>query len=53
MESKNKQLLTDKDLKKLAFKTAFLQSSFNYQVMQGTGFCYSMLPALKKIHGFK
>lgn len=51
MESKNKQLLTDKDLKKLAFKTAFLQSSFNYQVMQGTGFCYSMLSALKKIHG--
>ncbi|MGL4338490.1 MAG: PTS system mannose/fructose/sorbose family transporter subunit IID [Turicibacter sp.] len=51
MESKNKQVLTNKDLKTLAYRTAFLQSSFNYQVMQGTGFCYSMLPALKKIHG--
>ena len=51
MESNKKQVLTDKDLKKLAYRTAFLQSSFNYQVMQGTGFCYSMLPALEKIHG--
>lgn len=51
MESNNKQVLTNKDLKNLAYRTAFLQSSFNYQVMQGTGFCYSMLPALEKIHG--
>ncbi|MGL5693344.1 MAG: PTS system mannose/fructose/sorbose family transporter subunit IID [Peptostreptococcaceae bacterium] len=52
MESKTKeQVLTDKDLTNLALRTAFLQSSFNYQVMQGTGFCYSMLPELKKIHG--
>lgn len=51
MESKKTQVLEDKDLKNLAYRTAFLQSSFNYQVMQGTGFCYSMLPALQKIHG--
>lgn len=51
IETKNKQVLTDDDLKKLAIRTAFLQSSFNYQVMQGNGFCFSMLPALEKIHG--
>lgn len=51
MESNNQKKLTDKDLTTLAYRTAFLQSSFNYQVMQGTGFCYSMLPALEKIHG--
>lgn len=51
MESKKNKVLTDKDLTKVALRTAFLQSSFNYQVMQGTGFCYSMAPELEKIYG--
>ena len=47
-ESNNK--LTKKDLRRLAFRSVFLQSSFNYERMQAGGWTYSMLPFLKKIH---
>ena len=49
MESKSK--LTKHDITKLAIRSVFLQSSFNYERMQAGGWTYSMLPALKKIHG--
>ena len=48
MESNNK--LTKKDLRKLAFRSVFLQASFNYERMQAGGWTYAMLPFLKKIH---
>ena len=48
MESSNK--LTKKDLRKLAFRSVFLQASFNYERMQAGGWTYAMLPFLKKIH---
>lgn len=47
-ESNNK--LTKKDLRRLAFRSVFLQASFNYERMQAGGWLYSMLPFLKKIH---
>ena len=48
MESK--RILTDDDLKKLAFRSSLLQSAFNYERMQGIGWTHSMLPALEKIY---
>lgn len=48
-ESK-KRLLTKKDLNKLAFSSAFLQSSFNYERMQGTGWVWTIAPGLRKIY---
>lgn len=49
MKESNK-VLTKKDITKLAFRTALLQSSFNYERMQGGGWTYAMLPFLEKIH---
>lgn len=40
--------LTKRDLYKMAFRSFFLQSSFNYERMQAGGWLYSMLPALKR-----
>lgn len=43
--------LTKNDITKLAVRSVFLQSSFNYERMQAGGWLYAMLPFLKKIHG--
>ncbi len=48
-ESSNK--LTKKDITKLAVRTVFLQSSFNYERMQAGGWLYAMLPFFQKICG--
>lgn len=48
MESK--KVLDKKDITKLAFRSAFLQSSFNYERMQAGGWTLALLPFLKKIH---
>ncbi len=50
MESNNKKILEKKDITKLAFRTLFLQASFNYERMQAGGFLVSQLPTLKKIY---
>jgi PTS system N-acetylgalactosamine-specific IID component len=42
--------LTSKDLNKMAWRSLFLQASFNYERMQAAGWLFSMAPALKKIH---
>ncbi|GAA0707444.1 PTS system mannose/fructose/sorbose family transporter subunit IID [Paraclostridium ghonii] len=42
--------LDKKTLNKMAFKSMFLQASFNYERMQAGGWLYSILPGLKKIH---
>ncbi len=48
-ESKEK-LFSKKELNKLAISSAFLQSSFNYERMQGTGWIWTIAPGLKKIY---
>ena len=48
MESR--RILTDEDLKKVAFRSGLLQSSFNYERMQGIGWTHSILPELEKIY---
>lgn len=42
--------LTRKDLNRMAWRSLFLQASFNYERMQAGGWLFSMAPALKKIH---
>lgn len=49
MES-NKKVLTKKDITKLGFNSTFLQASFNYERMQGSGFAVAQAPALQKIY---
>lgn len=45
-----KKVLDKKDITKLAYRSVFLQASFNYERMQAGGFLVSQLPALKKIY---
>lgn len=49
MESK-KKVLNKKDITKLGLMSGLLQSSFNYERMQGGGFTLAQLPCLKKIY---
>ena len=42
--------LDNKTLNKMAWRSMFLQASFNYERMQAGGWLYSILPGLKKIH---
>lgn len=44
------KVITKKDINKMAFRSFFLQASFNYERMQACGWLYGMIPALEKIH---
>lgn len=45
--------LDKKVLNQMAWRSLFLQGSFNYSRMQAAGWLYSIIPGLKKIHGEK
>lgn len=49
-KSNSERKLDEKDIKKLAIRSALLQSAFNYERMQGIGWTHSMIPALEKIY---
>ncbi|MDO5091361.1 MAG: PTS system mannose/fructose/sorbose family transporter subunit IID, partial [Cardiobacteriaceae bacterium] len=38
------------DIRRMAWRSLFLQASFNYERMQANGWLYTILPALRKIH---
>ena len=43
--------LTKNDLKKVRWRWYFLgEAAWNYEKMQGLGYCYSMMPVLKKLY---
>ncbi|MBQ9058065.1 MAG: PTS system mannose/fructose/sorbose family transporter subunit IID [Atopobiaceae bacterium] len=42
--------IDQKTLNKMAWRSCFLQASFNYERMQAAGWLYSMLPGLEKVH---
>lgn len=44
------QPLDQATLNKMAWRSCFLQASFNYERMQSAGWLYSILPGLEKIH---
>jgi PTS system galactosamine-specific IID component len=46
----SKKVLTSKDITAMAYRSAFLQASFNYERMQAGGWTVAMLPALEKIY---
>lgn len=43
-------VITPKDINKMAWRSLFLQASFNYERMQANGWLYTILPGLRKIH---
>lgn len=49
-DTSNEKVLNKKDLNKMVWRSLLLQSSFNYERMQGGGWTYSIIPGLKKIH---
>lgn len=42
--------LTRQDINRFAWRSLLLQASFNYERMQGAGWLYGLIPALRKIH---
>jgi len=42
--------LTEKELRRMAIRSMFLQASFNYERMQAAGWLFSILPGLRSIH---
>ncbi|MBE2895308.1 PTS mannose/fructose/sorbose transporter family subunit IID [Pasteurellaceae bacterium HPA106] len=46
-----RKVITKGDLWKCAIRGLFMEGNFNFERMQGAGFAYSIIPALKKIHG--
>lgn len=51
MSMESKDIITKKDLNKMALHSLILQMNFNYERMQGTGFGTSLGPTLAKIYG--
>lgn len=43
-------LVTKGDMRKVFWRSFPLQASFNYERMQNVGFCYSMVPVLKRLY---
>ncbi|WP_419207253.1 PTS system mannose/fructose/sorbose family transporter subunit IID [Photobacterium leiognathi subsp. mandapamensis] len=44
-------MITKKDLWLCSIRGLFMEGNFNFERMQAGGFAYSIIPALKKIHG--
>ncbi|NQZ51561.1 MAG: PTS system mannose/fructose/sorbose family transporter subunit IID [Moritella sp.] len=44
------KVITKRDLWHIGFRGLLMEGNFNYERMQAGGFCYSIIPALKKIH---
>jgi PTS system N-acetylgalactosamine-specific IID component len=44
------EMLDKKTLNQMAWRSLFLQGSFNYERMQAAGWLYGIIPGLKKIH---
>lgn len=45
--------LTQKDRMSVAWRHQFLQGSWNYERMQNGGWCYAMIPAIKRLYSTK
>ena len=48
--AENKVTLSKKDRQAVCFRHQFLQGSWNYERMQNGGWCYSIIPAIKKLY---
>jgi len=52
-ENEKKVQLTQKDRVAVCWRSTFLQGSWNYERMQNGGFCYAMIPAIKRLYSTK
>ena len=43
-------IVTKNDMRSVFWRSFPLQASFNYERMQNVGFCYSLLPVLKRLY---
>lgn len=50
VESKQRVSLTKKDRLSVAWRSTFLQGSWNYERMQNGGWCFAIIPAIKKLY---
>lgn len=48
--SEKKLQLSKKDRLAVAWRSTFLQGSWNYERMQNGGWCYALIPAIKKLY---
>ncbi len=51
--AENKVTLSKKERMAVAWRHQFLQGSWNYERMQNGGWCYSIIPAIKKLYPAK
>ena len=51
--AENKVQLSKKDRLSVALRSTFLQGSWNYERMQNGGWCFAMIPAIKKLYTTK
>ena len=51
--AENKIQLSKSDRQKVCFRHQFLQGSWNYERMQNGGWCFAMIPAIKKLYTSK
>ena len=51
--AEEKITLSKKDRQAVAWRHQFLQGSWNYERMQNGGWCYAMVPAIKKLYSTK
>ena len=52
-ENEKKVALTKKDRIAVCWRSTFLQGSWNYERMQNGGYCYAMIPAIKRLYTTK
>ena len=52
-ENTQKVSLTKQDRIAVCWRSTFLQGSWNYERMQNGGFCYAMIPAIKRLYKTK
>ena len=46
----DKLTLTKKDRRAVALRSTLLMGSWNYERIESGGFCYAMIPAIKKLY---
>ena len=48
--STSEKMLNNRDLMRMYWRSTFLLGSFNFERMQAMGFCYTLMPAIRKFY---
>ena len=46
----SEKMLNTRDLRRMYWRSTFLLGSFNFERMQAMGFCYTLMPAIRKVY---